>query len=273
MEFKELVVPQRLQNSIRGIWYRRMDFGCAPTAFEILPDGHAEIVFHFGSGCSLVQQDRTEPLPSPFIVGLLGKPIYFQAKDCLQVIGIKCLPWAVYDLLGLTATKGGITSFSHPIANLQCDLDELLQSGKVDDALALTMNWLLNTGEPTIPIAALRKAGQAMLESNGSMPIKSVAAAANATVRTLERKFKASSGHTVKNVSGLIRFETVRDTLWERPESAISALAYDLGYADQSHLNREFKRYCGITATAFAKQTINRKKELTGDFVAIVLSS
>ncbi|MBB5438901.1 AraC-like DNA-binding protein [Pedobacter sp. AK017] len=42
---------------------------------------------------------------------------------------------------------------------------------------------------------------------------------------------------------------------------------------DQSHLNRDFKRYIGITATTFARQINVRREDLGDDFVAIVLSS
>jgi 2-polyprenyl-6-methoxyphenol hydroxylase-like FAD-dependent oxidoreductase/AraC-like DNA-binding protein len=247
--------------------------GALPSAFEVLPDGHAEIVFHFGSGCSVMLNDQLEPLPSPFIVGLLSQPVYFHAKDHLQIIGVKCLPWALYDLLKLPSVKGGVQIITHPIALLQTALEPLLHENKIDEALALVRDWFMDVRQATAPAPALTKAGQAMLKANGSLPVNMVAAAAHATVRTLERKFKASSGHTVKDVSGLIRFEQARDRLWDAPDTSISALAHELGYADQSHLNREFKRYSGTTVAAFAKQTKERKKESGDDFVAIVLSS
>jgi hypothetical protein len=81
-----------------------------------------------------------------------------------------------------------------------------------------------------------------------------VTPAANATVRTLERKFKQSSGHAVKAVCGLMRFEQVRNTLFHRPHENIAGLAHALGYVDQSHLSREFKRYTGTTPAAFARR-------------------
>ena len=271
MEHRELVASAALSHSIREFWYLEKDFGSSPSTFEVLPDGYAEIIFHFGSGCSLVLADRLEPLPSPFIVGLLGKPVYFQAKGHLQLIGIKCYPWAVYDLLQIPSIKGGVQHFTHPIALLQTDLEKLIKTGKVEDALTLVQDGLAAEGPAVAP--ALYKAGRAMLAANGSLPVSSVAAAAHATVRTLERKFKASSGHTVKDVSGLIRFEQARDRLWGEPDISVAGLAHELGYADQSHLNREFKRYSGTTAAAFAKLTKTRKAAFGDDFVAIVLSS
>jgi AraC-like DNA-binding protein len=266
VQHKEITVPDEITHSIHGFWYRNIDLGLAPASFEVLPDGHAEIIFHFG--CDLLLEEQS--MPSPFMVGLLNKPIYFQTTGRLQVIGIKCVPWAVYDLLKLTSIKGGVQCFTHPIASLQIRLQDHITSGKIDAALALVRDWCLEC-RPLVS-AELKKAGKAMLTAKGTLPVNSMASEAHTTVRTLERKFKASSGHTLKDVSSLIRFEQACQRLWDNPKTSIAGLAHELGYADQSHMNREFKRYSNITAAAFARQANARKKELGDNFVAIVLS-
>lgn len=269
VQHKEITVPDEITHSIRGFWYRDIDLGLPPAAFEVLPDGHAEIIFHFG--CDLLLEGQPGPMPSPFMVGLLNKPIYFQTTGHLQVIGIKCLPWAVYDLLNLTSVKGGVQSFTHPIASLQSKLQAFITSGEIDTALALLRDWCFERRPLVAP--ELKKAGKAMVAGKGTLPVNSIASEAHTTVRTLERKFKASSGHTLKDVSSLIRFEQACERLWDNPKTSIAGLAHELGYADQSHMNREFNRYSNTTAAAFAREANARKKELGDNFVAIVLSS
>ena len=51
-----------------------------------------------------------------------------------------------------------------------------------------------------------------------------------------------------------------------------AGLAHELGYTDQSHLNREFKRYSGTTAASFARKAKTGKEAVSADFVAFVLS-
>ena len=109
-----------------------------------------------------------------------------------------------------------------------------------------------------------------MRTANGAMPVSQVATAAHATVRTLERKFKQSSGYTVKDVSGLMRFEQVRNHLWLNPNSNLAGLAHVLGYTDQAHLSREFKRYSGTSPAAFARNSKREKKAISSDIVAFV---
>jgi len=67
-----------------------------------------------------------------------------------------------------------------------------------------------------------------------------------------------------------MRFEQVRNRLWHHPDTSLAGLAHELGYTDQSHLSREFKRYSGTTPAAFAR-TAKKGKQFTGsDFVAFV---
>jgi AraC-like DNA-binding protein len=211
-------------------------------------------------------------LPSPFMMGLLNQPALFSTKNRLQIIGIRCFPWTVFDLLGLPSGKDGVRIFEHPIAKLQSTLTQLFQANKVDEALALVKQYFLDARSQIAIDSMLFKAGVAMRKAKGSMPVSQVAAAAHATVRTLERNFKQSSGYTVKDVSGLMRFEQVRNQLWLYPDSNLAGIAHELGYTDQSHLSREFKRYSGTTPAAFARKARKGKQAVTGDFVAFIQS-
>jgi len=254
MHHQEFEPPEELMDTIKCFWYNRIDFGELQSSFEVLPDGYAEIIFHFGSACSISYDGGLQPLPSPFIMGLLNQPVTINTNNRLEIIGIRCFPWTVFDLLGLPAGQGGVRVFEHPIVQLQSTLKKWIEIDRIDEALSQVKQYFLNARPQIVIDSMLSKAGAAMKEANGALPVSGVAAAAHATVRTLERKFKHSSGHTVKDVSGLIRFEQVRNRLCLDPDSHIAGLAYELGYTDQSHLSREFKRYSGSTPAAFARK-------------------
>lgn len=243
---REFTPPDALRGAVRYFWHTRRPFD--GPRFEIVPDGYAEIIFYFGN-CYL----DGKPLPSPFLMGLLDQPVVLTTDGQLDVIGIRCYPWAVFDLLDLPAGKDGLRTLEHPVARLQTPLQACVADGRIEDAVALLAQYFAGA-QPAPVDGTLLKAGAAMLEAGGAMPVSEVAAAAHATVRTLERKFKQSSGHTVKDVSGLMRFEQARNRLWTEPETNLAALAQSLGYTDQSHLSREFKRYSGMTPAAFARK-------------------
>ena len=270
MLHQEFEPPEELRDTIKCFWYDRRDLGALQSGFEVLPDGYAEIIFHFGSACSISYNGSLQPLPSPFMVGLLNQPVLFHSKNRLEIIGIRCFPWTVFDLLGLPSGKDGVRIFEHPIAQLQSPLNKCIETGKIDEALTQVKQYFLGARSHIAIDSMLFKAGVAMRKANGAIPVSQVAAAAHATVRTLERNFKQSSGYTVKDVSGLMRFEQVRNQLWLYPDSNIAGLALELGYTDQSHLSREFKRYSGTTPAAFARKAKKAKQAVSNDFVAFI---
>lgn len=269
---QEFEPAEELRDSIKCFWYNRRECGESSSSFEVLPDGYAEIIFHFGNGCSISHHGNREALPSPFMMGLLNQPAVFHTQSRLEIIGIRCYPWVVFDLLGLLSgkSKNGVYLFEHPLARLQEALDKQILTGRIYEAIAEVKQYFLDIRSHVAVNSMLSKAGIALKKANGSIPVNQVAAAAHTTVRTLERKFKQSSGHTVKDVSGLMRFEQVRNHLWLYPDSNIAGLAQELGYTDQSHLSREFKRYTGITPAAFAREIRKRKQMVNSDFVAFV---
>ena len=270
MHHQEFDPPAELRDSIKCFWYNNRDVGEPGSAFEVIPDGYAEIIFHFGSGCGIVTNRGLQPLPSPFMMGLLNQPVIFHTKNHFEVLGIRCFPWTVFDLLDLPSGKGGVRVFEHPIAELQPALNECVQTGRIEEALARIKVYFLVIHAGIPADSMLFKAGAAMRKANGTMPVSQVAAAAHATVRTLERNFKQSSGYSVKDVSALMRFEQVRNRLWHFPDSNLAGLAHELGYSDQSHLSREFKRYSSTTPAAFARKAKKGKQTISGDFVAFV---
>jgi AraC-like DNA-binding protein len=270
MQHQQVEAPEELRDTIKDFWYTSIDFGELPVGFEVLPDGYAEIVFHFGSACSVATPAGLQPLPSPFVMGLLGQPVTLHAKSRLEVIGIKCFPWTVFELLGLPSGKGGVRILQHPIAQLQAALATCVQAGKIAEALAQVTHYFLAARAGVASDRLLVQAGDAMRAAKGTLPVSQVAAAAHATVRTLERKFKESSGYTVKDVSGLMRFEQARNQLWRHPGTSLAGLAHELGYTDQSHLSREFKRYSGTTPAAFARKAKSGQRAVSNDFVVFV---
>lgn len=270
MHHQEVDPPDELRHLIRCFWYTRLDFGEQPATFQIVPDGYPELTFLFGTPCSLSTPDGWQSLPSPFLMGLLNRPVALRAQHCLDVIGVRCFPWTVFNLLDLPSGQAGGRLIDHPVADLQPVLAALVRDGNIAEALHQVSQYFLRTKADVTTDSTLTRAGTAMRAANGTLPVSQVAAAAHATVRTLERKFRQAAGHTVKDVSALIRFEQVRDQLWLNPSTSLTGLAHDFGYTDQAHLSREFKRFSGTTPAAFARQTRQAKGNTPDDFVAFV---
>jgi len=145
MQHQEFEPPEELQDTIKCFWYNKWDSEEIESGFEVQPDGYAEIIFHFGSGCSIAYNGGLQPLPSPFMMGLLNQPVLFYTENRLEIIGIRCFPWTVFDLLGLHPGKGGVRIFEHPVAQLQSTLNKWIHAGRIDEALAEVRQYFLDT--------------------------------------------------------------------------------------------------------------------------------
>jgi AraC-like DNA-binding protein len=98
--------------------------------------------------------------------------------------------------------------------------------------------------------------GQAMsvlVQSRGRQPIGQLAADTGWSHKHLITQFKRQVGMTPKMAARLIRFETVRRRL-ARGNQGWARIAAEAGYADQSHLVREFRQFSGLTPTAFVEE-------------------
>jgi AraC-like DNA-binding protein len=272
MHHQQADPPAALRALIKDFWYLRRDFDAQQPSFEVAPDGYVELIFTFGSPCYVAASAGWQLLPSPFLVGLLPQPLRFRALGPLELVGIKCFPWALMRLLGLPPGPAGVQTLAHPLAQLQAPLAQRLAAGNVAAALAEAARYVGQLPLPPAGDPVLDKAGSALLTAAGTGSVRQVAAAAHTTVRTLERKFKQAAGHSVKDVAGLLRFEQVGHHLWRHPAASLAGLAQQLGYADQSHLGREFKRYSGTTPAAFARKAAQWQQTVSTDFVAFLLA-
>ncbi len=65
--------------------------------------------------------------------------------------------------------------------------------------------------------------------------------------RQFERKFLQSIGLTPSYYKRVLRFENAMYRIQHNHYRSLADLAYELGYSDQSHFNREFKQLSGST--------------------------
>ena len=70
---------------------------------------------------------------------------------------------------------------------------------------------------------------------------------------TLEKNFKVETGLTPKQYANLIRFNfLIRDMLFSK--KSLTETGYDLGYFDQSHMIKDFKKILNLTPGEFLEK-------------------
>lgn len=87
-------------------------------------------------------------------------------------------------------------------------------------------------------------------ETAGAVRIDALAAELGFSRRHLTTTFHEQVGLAPKAVARLLRFSQVRERLARAP-SRWADIAYEAGYCDQAHLNRDFRQLAGTTPTDF----------------------
>ena len=104
--------------------------------------------------------------------------------------------------------------------------------------------------------AEVRWAWRRLVSSDGAVPIGLLARQAGWSHKHLITKFRQQIGLTPKTAARLLRFEHAWRQLSGGEPAHWDRLAADGGYADQSHLIREFREFTGGTPADFLARSI-----------------
>lgn len=90
----------------------------------------------------------------------------------------------------------------------------------------------------------------------GAISVGELAVEVGWSRRHLAARFAAEVGLPPKAVGRILRFQRVTETLRERRGEGLAEIAYACGYADQAHLNRDFRAFAGTTPTDFVARLL-----------------
>src|SRR4051812_18032493 len=189
-----------------------------------------------------------------FAAGLSDQPAITEHDGVQDGIQVDLSPLAAGRLLGVPMRE---------LANQVVDLDALLgrAAGELAERLAEAPDWparfaLLDAAlaarlvqAPPAP-AGVAHAWRRLTASAGAVPIAALAAQLGYSRRHLAARFHEHVGLPPKRLARVLRFERVAAGL--RAGSDLADLAYACGYADQPHLNRDFRAFAGVTPTEYA---------------------
>jgi len=99
------------------------------------------------------------------------------------------------------------------------------------------------------PSPAAAWAWRRLRETHGALSIGALADELECSHRYLIAEFRAYIGLPPKTVARILRFQRARRLM--ETGGRFGDIAYTCGYADQAHLNRDFRQFAGITPTEY----------------------
>ena len=203
-----------------------------------------------------------ERLPDAWIGGLDDRPTIVGFGGTYGAIDLKLTPLGAYTLVGLPLRE--LARACVPLRDVfGPEGDELVArlralddwDERFDVLEAFLLRRLYRTPAAPVPDPAVAWAFEQLRRTRGAARVEALAAELGCSRRYLRDGFVRQVGLPPKTVGRLVRFQHVRERIQEAP-GRWSEVAYAAGYADQSHLNREFRELAGTTPSDFVRRLI-----------------
>lgn len=253
--FGEFPVPDELTGVVTRLWWLREP---SPARFErILPMPAIHVIVNLSepyrvvrSGSRLIDQS----LEGPFISGIQSEHLLNENPVELWHVGAQLEPWAGRPFGWDPAKITGQVAPAEPmLPGITGLADELAREHSGPAATRLLADFLIGrlTCEPD-PLAV--RAVRALL-SEPSLGIAVVAKRLGVTNNTLTSVVRRSIGTTPKRFAELVRhFRFLREFPASGPPPTWTELVARAGYYDQPHFIREFRRFTGMSPSAFLER-------------------
>lgn len=246
MRYTETPPPPDLAPFVQCVW--ELDGGGSALEEPIFPDGRVEVVVHLGDRPS--RDVDTVPQPAVMVVGQMTTALRLRPVRRLHCVGLRFTPAGSrvslrVPLHELSGRIEPLDSLSHVLAARLSDAAG--ETRTAGDRAALVYRALracvrMDARAPR----SLERAVSLALATQGRATVDAMARAAGTSTRHLERQFLDDVGLPPKIFGRVVRFQhALRDLQHGMPAAQVAVAR---GFADQSHLAREFKRMAGVPA-------------------------
>ena len=266
--------PERpLGRLVASIWYARGQI--TYTRERIAPTGSSVAVFVLGDPILQTPNDgdgSTLRADRGFLIGPHDRPAINEPTGETFAVGVVSTAVGCEALFGVRpSTIRGRTvdleSAWSQAANLRLGLLACTDPEQMLDLLLAH----LSTSQALISGLDRCERAVAMLEHDPTRPIADIAAELGVSHGHLDRELGRVVGLSPRALARLLRMRRLLAGIDVRGEVDWAACAADLGWFDQPHLIRDFKRHTGVTPSHYlAAQRAAFSQEEAGDAVGFV---
>ena len=214
-------------------------------------------------------------MPPAYLLGHLDRAALNLLAGRIRSFMIHFTPTGVYSLLGLSVREltdkhAGLGAVAGPdlrewAATLAEAPDDASRAVAADGVLLRRLLATPRRSPGRRALATATAACDLIANAEGCIRVEALAEQLYTTPRTLLRHFEEAVGISVRSATRISRFLATRRYLERNPTVPWSQVVFRFGYADQSHLIRDFQRYCGEPPSVFrARQNEARLLTLVG---------
>jgi AraC-like DNA-binding protein len=203
------------------------------------------------------------PVPAVFVDNPTTQPVRIVSLGRTRMVGINFYVWGAIRLFGRLPGNDDIGSIVP--ARIATSIAQRLARGELDAAVGVLEQFVAERARAVelAPSPAIQVA-TTLCDTAGNGSIRELAETSGVSIRQLERQFQRQVGMSPKTLARVIRFESARRRMEHAPETSLTELAHELGFADQAHFSREFRALAWISPRAF-QADVRAQRDLRGD--------
>lgn len=222
---------------------------------RVLPDTSLVMAFRYRGKVSYTANDTNKALPASVVTGLRksGRLIHYAADSGnILVIFKEAGATAFFDeplheLFEDSVPLHNFDGYKHT-SNLE---EQLASAASHTEQIALIEQFLVSKLYNHQPDKRVTASLEKIHAANGTMKIKDLARSLYISQDAFEKRFRKIVGSSPKQFASIVR---IRSIISQSPNNAtLTGAAFDAGYFDQPHFNKDFKLFTGQTPMDFLR--------------------
>jgi AraC-like DNA-binding protein len=222
---------------------------------RVLPNTSLAIAFRCKGNVNYIRENRYDNLPISTISGI---------RKSVRLINYSKYTTTIVILFKEAGAKAFFKEPLHELFEESVSLDnfipqekiaiieELLAEAKTNNQkIAIIEQFLLSRLHDYKPDKLISAAVAIIQSKKGVIKIKELADALYISQDAFEKRFRKTIGSSPKQFCYVVRMKSIIDQ--KQHNHNLIDLAFDAGYFDQSHFNKDFKLFTGQTPSEFFK--------------------
>lgn len=259
--YKEYKPTFLLQPYVENYWYQLFD-GATDEFSPLqvcLPLGMTQIIFHInGQQCDVFMNGGWQRLPDAFFVGIYKETVTWRTRGRSVCFGINLKPENLVQLFKVPASAlfndyTDVANFMN--ARIRSFADQLMDIEDPVRLMHIAEQYLEGrVRQLRFEESCLHHATRLIRDTKGNITVEELCKTLYVTERQLQRNFKDELGTSPKTYTRIIRFRSAYQHLKQTgmQDASWASLSFDYGFADQSHMIRDFKEFSGVNPSKIA---------------------
>lgn len=246
-EFSIVQPATMLAPYVKHYWLLKT-VGDSAALTRTVPTGMVSLIFHRANRLFSIHENIFQP--RSFLSGQEKTFADLKYDGQINMISVVFRPAGVRAFFSLPAIKyAGMRLSASDIEDKELQVLENSLAGTEDDNMCILLieQFLLKRLTQLAEHNLKRIETTIRLINSGQNDIARLADAACLSTKQFNRVFSEHIGANPKEFTRTIRFQRALHLLETHPQLSLTALAYECGYFDQSHMIKEFKTLSGYT--------------------------